>query len=114
MQFKAGLDQTGQANVLNLSFTPKSSDQVFKPLGNEQETLYRLRDAMRDASASAALSEQEIASMSPQELSALQSQLVDTLTPLLALHQADVAQGRVLENWRNPDLEAQRARAGVQ
>lgn len=114
MQFKAGLDQTGQANVLNLSFTPKSSDQVFKPLGNEQETLYKLRDAMRDASASAALSEQEIANMSPQELSALQSQLMDTLTPLLALHQADVAQGRVLENWRNPDLAAQRVRAGVQ
>lgn len=111
MQFKAGLDQASHASVLNLSFTPQSSGQVFKPLGNELETLYKLRDAMRDASASAALSEQEIATMSPQELRALQSRLMNALTPLLALHRADAAQGRVLENWRNPDLEAQRARA---
>lgn len=111
MQFKAGLDQASEANVLNLSFTPKSSGQVFKPLGNELETLHKLRDAMRDASASAALSEQEIATMSPQELRALQSQLMTRLTPLLALYRADAAQGRLLENWRNPELEAQRARA---
>ncbi len=100
MQFEAGMEQSG--DVLRLSFVPRSISQVFTPLASEKDALDRLRVALRGTDETAGPSPGALAKMSPEALRAREAQLELQLAPLLALHEADIAQREALENWRGP------------
>lgn len=110
MRIEAGLDEDGTGDVLRLSFVPRSSDQVFKPLANDMDTLLRLRQALAAPGPATGPSPQQLAQMAPDALRELHAQLTQQLVQLITLREADFAQRNALEHWRNPGFEVDRAR----
>lgn len=110
MRFETGLDEAGNGETLHLSFVAKSVGQVFKPLGKDMDTLFRLRDVVSNPVVGARTPPPELAQMSPDALRDLHAQLAQRLVQLITLREADIAQSRALEHWRNPHFEAERTR----
>ncbi|MET1115326.1 MAG: hypothetical protein ABWY08_10255 [Comamonas sp.] len=106
---KFSVDLKDGVQVLNLSFVPRSSGQIFRPL-DQHGALVQLRGAMRDVGASADRGRQEIAGLSRQQLLDLRGKLKNELEPLEKLDQVDLAQLSALKNWSDPERVAERKR----
>lgn len=104
LQFESVLDETGQSNVLRLSFAPRSADPVYQPLGNERQGLLALKHSLERASAPAAQGLQDYSEWSVEALQQGIAQRVDQQDREYALFQQDQRQLKAIDTWQNPKI----------
>ncbi|OZI40441.1 hypothetical protein CEG14_01350 [Bordetella genomosp. 1] len=101
MRFDTGLDAKGEP-MLSLSFTAAPQHPVFKPLGNEVELLRNAYVEIHTPRAQQTAIAPDLSGLSVDALRQRSDELNAAITRELSMAQANNAQVKALEDWKNP------------
>lgn len=102
LRFESTLDETGQFNLLHLSFTPQGASSVYQPLANEKQIIQKLRAALESATTPAGQPLQDYSDWPVEKLQQRSTELVAQQDREYAAYQQDQRQLQAIDTWKNP------------